>query len=87
MHSRTPPTHDDTLGLPLRPLAVTVQTARALTGLGNTTLWQLISAQKLQTVSVGRRRLIIFKSLEALLNPDFVHCKVEPRRRNRPPKG
>jgi hypothetical protein len=53
----------------LKPLTVTVATARRVSGLGNTTVWALIKAQKLETVHVGRRTLITFRSLEALLAP------------------
>ncbi len=52
-----------------RPLAVTITTARKITGLGNTTVWKLISEGRLDTVSVGRRRLILYASLEKLLSP------------------
>ncbi len=52
------------------PLAVTVQRARELTGLGNTTLYALIRDKKLETVTVGRRRLVLFKSLESLLQSE-----------------
>jgi hypothetical protein len=52
-----------------KPLTVTVATAKHLSGLGNTTIWTLIKNQTLETVHVGRRRLIIFRSLEALLAP------------------
>jgi len=54
-------------GLELRPLAVTVATAGRLTGLGNTTLWALIKQGVLQTTSVGRRRLVLYRSIERLL--------------------
>jgi len=53
-----------------RPLTVTVKTARKLSGLGYTKIWELIKDQKLTTVSVGRRRLIIYASLEQLLSPE-----------------
>jgi excisionase family DNA binding protein len=53
-----------------KPLAVTVSTARKLTGLGNTTIWALIKAGKLKSVCIGRRRLIIYDSLEALFDTD-----------------
>jgi excisionase family DNA binding protein len=52
------------------PLTVTVATARRISGLGNTTLWALIKDRKLETVRIGRRRLITFRSLEALLTPN-----------------
>jgi hypothetical protein len=68
-----------------KPLTVTVATARKLSGLGNTTLWGLIKDRTLETVHVGRRRLIIFRSLEALLAP---RSQPQPRRgRGRPRKN
>jgi hypothetical protein len=51
------------------PLTVTVSMARKLSGLGNTTLWALIKKHELETVCVGRRRLIVYRSLEKLLCP------------------
>jgi hypothetical protein len=53
-----------------KPLTVTVTTARKLSGLGNTKIWELIKTHKLKTVSIGRRRLIVFASLEHLLSPE-----------------
>jgi hypothetical protein len=52
-----------------KPITVTVAMARKLSGLGNTTLWALIKVGKLKTVRVGRRRLVVVDSLEALLTP------------------
>jgi hypothetical protein len=51
----------------IRPLAVPVKIACKLMGVGNTTMWGLIKAGRVQTVSIGRRRLVIYVSLEALL--------------------
>jgi hypothetical protein len=53
-----------------KPITVTVAMARKISGLGNTTIWLLIKQGKLETVHVGRRTLIRFTSLEALLAPD-----------------
>jgi excisionase family DNA binding protein len=53
-----------------KPISVTVQTARKLTGLGNTTIYDLIKQEKLRTVAIGRRRLILYSSLEKLLTPE-----------------
>ena len=50
-----------------KPISVTVKTARRLTGLGNTKIYELIKQQKLKTVAVGRRRLILYRSLEELI--------------------
>lgn len=52
-----------------RPITVTVPTACTLSGLGATTIWSLISDGTLQTVQVGRRRLVLYESLSHLLKP------------------
>jgi excisionase family DNA binding protein len=53
-----------------RPLAVSVKMACKLVGVGNTTMWALIKAGRVKTVSIGRRRLVIYSSLESLLADD-----------------
>jgi excisionase family DNA binding protein len=53
----------------LKPLTVTVNTTRQLTGLGHSTVWQLIKDGRLKTIKVGKRRLVIYRSLELLLTP------------------
>jgi excisionase family DNA binding protein len=52
-----------------KPLTVTVPTARKISGLGNTKIWALIKDGKLEVVRVGRRTLVTYRSLEALLQP------------------
>jgi excisionase family DNA binding protein len=52
---------------PSHPLAVTVPVARALLGIGNTTIWALIRDGELETVRIGRRRLVVYASIESLL--------------------
>jgi hypothetical protein len=69
----------------VKPLTVTIATARKISGLGNTTLWGLIKHQKLETVRVGRRTLVTFRSLEALLVPRSTSAP-QSRRRGRPRK-
>ena len=54
----------------IKPLAVPVKTACKLVGVGNTIMWALIKAGRVKTVSIGRRRLIIYSSLESLLTAD-----------------
>jgi excisionase family DNA binding protein len=68
-----------------KPLTITISTAKRLSGLGNTTIWKLIKEKKLETVHVGRRTLITFWSLEALLRPRSAG-EVPLRRRGRPRK-
>jgi len=52
-----------------KPLAVPVKTACKLVGIGNTTMWGLIKAGRVETLSIGRRRLVVYASLEALIAP------------------
>jgi hypothetical protein len=52
-----------------KPLAVTIASARKISGLGLTTLWKLIAEKKLVTVKVGRRVLVTYASIEELLTP------------------
>jgi hypothetical protein len=54
----------------LQPLTVTVETSKKLSGLGHTTIWALIKSGKLETICVGRRRLVLYSSLERLLSPN-----------------
>ena len=51
-----------------RPLAVSVKTACQLVGIGNTTMWALIKEGRVKTIRIGRRRLIIYASLETLFS-------------------
>jgi len=67
------------------PLTVTIATARQITGLGNTTIWKLIGEKKLQTVRVGRRRLVLYESLRALIAPSS-DTPPPRRKRGRPRK-
>ena len=53
--------------LAIKPLTVTVKTARQITGLGHTKIYELIKQQKLKTVTIGKRRLIFYQSLETLI--------------------
>jgi hypothetical protein len=60
----------DETGNGFKPLAVPVKTACRLVGVGHTSMWALIKEGRVQTVSVGRRRLVIYASLEALVSND-----------------
>jgi hypothetical protein len=70
-----------------KPLTVTVAMARDISGLGNTTLWALIKSGRLESTCVGRRRLIVYCSLEKLLSPAPSDSSPQRRRRGRPPKA
>ena len=69
----------------MKPIAVTFASAKKLSGLGLTTLWGLAKEKRIETVRVGRRTLITFRSLEALLLPSHtsapqVHGRGRPKR-------
>jgi hypothetical protein len=53
-----------------RPLAVTFATARQLSGLGLTSLWRLARERRIETVRIGRRTLITYRSPARLLLPE-----------------
>jgi excisionase family DNA binding protein len=53
----------------LSPITVTVAEARAITGLGNTKIYELIAEGKLKSVAIGRRRLLLYESIKELLAP------------------
>ena len=49
-------------------LTCTIDEACEATGLGRTKLYELIGAGRLATTTVGRRRLVIVRSLQALID-------------------
>jgi hypothetical protein len=69
------------------PLAVTVQRACELSGLGPTSIWAFLKEGRLEAVRVPgvRRTLITYASLERLFAPpSAAQSQPEPRRRGRP---
>jgi excisionase family DNA binding protein len=50
-------------------LAVPVDDACTITGLGRSTIYELIADGRLQSVTIGHRRLVLYSSIEALLQP------------------
>jgi excisionase family DNA binding protein len=50
----------------IKPITVTVNTALRLTNLGRTTVYKLIGQGKIKTITIGRRRLVVYSSLEEL---------------------
>lgn len=50
----------------LKPITVTIDTGLKLTGLGRTKFYDLINSKKVKTIQIGRRRLVVYASLEAL---------------------
>lgn len=53
----------------IEPLAVPVKTGCRIGGFGITTAYKLMYEGKLETVKIGRRRLILYASLKGLLAP------------------
>jgi hypothetical protein len=70
-----------------KPLAVTFSTAKKITGLGLTKLWQLGKQKRIEIVHVDRRTLITYRSLEKLLLPEPLSRDAPQRRRGRPRKS
>jgi hypothetical protein len=50
------------------PLAVPVSEGCRLAGIGSSKMYELIGAGTVETTTIGKRRLIIFKSLESLID-------------------
>jgi excisionase family DNA binding protein len=54
---------------PLKPVSVTINDACKITGLGRTKVYELIAQGTLESVAIGRRRLVLYAAIEALLRP------------------
>jgi hypothetical protein len=50
-----------------RPLAVSVKSMCRLLEIGNTKAWELIRLGRVKTFQVGRKRLVVFESIERLV--------------------
>lgn len=50
-----------------QPLAISITEALDLSGLGKTTIYSLLKHNLIESIRVGRRRLIIYASLKAFL--------------------
>ena len=50
----------------IKPVTVTINTGLEITGLGRTKFYELINEGTIKTITIGRRRLVVFASLEAL---------------------
>jgi hypothetical protein len=66
-HIGTPRDHATAEAPTLKPLTVSVRTARRLLDIGNSKMWELIAEGRVQTISIGRKRLVLYHSLEALV--------------------
>ena len=52
---------------PPKPISATIDDTCKITGLGRSTVYELIKQGKLKAVAVGRRRLVLYSSIEALI--------------------
>ncbi len=52
----------------IKPITVTIETAIRLSSIKRTKMYQLIKEGRLKTVTIGRRRLVLYRSLEELAN-------------------
>ncbi len=50
----------------LEPITVTIETAIRVSSIKRTKLYALINEGRLRTITVGRRRLVVYASLKAL---------------------
>jgi excisionase family DNA binding protein len=62
---------------PPKPLTLTIDDTSKITRLGRTTIYSLIKQNKLKAVAIGRRRLVLYASIEALLEPSTSACPAE----------
>ena len=53
-----------------KPITVTVNKSLELTGLGRTKLYELINQKRIKTITIGKRRLVVYSSLEELANAE-----------------
>lgn len=54
--------------LNLKPITLTVNDTLKIVGCGRTMLYSMIKEGKIKTILIGRRRLVVFASLEELAN-------------------
>jgi excisionase family DNA binding protein len=51
-----------------KPVSTTIDDACQITGLGRTKVYELIGQGKLKAVAIGRRRLVLYSSIEELIH-------------------
>lgn len=52
----------------MEPVTITISNAMSVIGIGQTKIYELMNNGTLQTVRVGRRRLVKIESIRALVN-------------------
>lgn len=51
-----------------KPVSATIDDTCHITGLGRSKVYELISEGKLKAVAIGRRRLVLYSSIEELIH-------------------
>jgi hypothetical protein len=72
---------------PIDVKTVIVEGMAAALGLGISTCWQLISAEEVSSLSVGRRRLVTVVSIDEFVKRQEKNARSSPSRRSPPPMG
>ncbi|MCZ8135510.1 MAG: helix-turn-helix domain-containing protein [Porphyrobacter sp.] len=54
----------------MTPIALTVAETVKLLGVGRTTIYRLISEERLSSIKIGRRTLILMASIEKLIDSE-----------------
>ena len=62
------PTHRTRRGEAPKPVTTTIDDTCHITGLGRTKVYELIGEGKLKAVAIGRRRLVLYSSIEELIH-------------------
>jgi excisionase family DNA binding protein len=77
-------------GIEDKPLVVTVATALKISALSRTTIYRMINSGQLASKVIGRKRLISYAALEALLltpgGPKSATTNLPQHRRAEPPE-
>lgn len=55
-------------GLPIEPISVRIAMAVKLTGIGRSTLYELINAGVIETIKIGRSTYIPYRCLKRLID-------------------
>jgi hypothetical protein len=61
------PPYIELFAKPLKPVAMSIRTAREILGVGNTTIWRLIGQGRLETIRLFSKRLVLYSSIEQLI--------------------
>lgn len=59
-------------GRSITPLTISVNDALAMLGIGRTRFYELVAAGEIQTIKLGRRRLVQVASLQRLASEGYV---------------